>query len=150
MTEKDKYTCQHVFIQLIKEKDVKYNKISFPACAAEIARKLIKQNDREHFIVLCLDGSNHVVCVNTVHVGTVSSVNTNLREVLKPAILSNSCSIIVVHNHPSGDPAPSNSDHSITEKIQEASKLFDIKLLDHVILGDDDKFYSFKEEGFIQ
>lgn len=145
-----KYTCQHVFIQLIKEKDVEYDKILFPACAIEIARKLIQQNDREHFIVLCLDGSNRVVCVNTVHVGTVSSVNTNLREVLKPAILSNSCSIIVVHNHPSGDPAPSNNDYCITGKIRDACKLFDIRLLDHVILGDDDKFYSFKEEGFIQ
>ncbi|MBC8521282.1 MAG: JAB domain-containing protein [Methanomicrobia archaeon] len=148
--KKETYTCQHVFIQLIKEKDVEYDKITFPACATEIARKIIKQNDREHFIVLCLDGSNHVVCVNTVHVGTVSSVNINLREVLKPVILSNSCSIIVVHNHPSGDPAPSDNDHRITEKIQEACKLFDIPLLDHVILGDDNKFYSFKDEGLLQ
>lgn len=71
------------------------------------------------------------------------------REVFKLAILGNSASIILFHNHPSGDTTPSKEDINITERIKEAGKIIGIELIDHIILGDENKYTSLKEKGII-
>ncbi|MFA5032273.1 MAG: JAB domain-containing protein [bacterium] len=95
----------------------------------------LRKKDREYFVVLCLNSKNRVLCINTISVGTLNASMVHPREVFKPAILANSASIILAHNHPSGEPEPSREDKEITKQIMEAGKILNIPLLDHVILG---------------
>ena len=95
--------------------------------------------------VLCLNTRNELIGVTEVSRGTVNSSLVHPREIFRTAILSNATNIIMVHNHPSGDPKPSPEDKSVTKKLIHASEIIGIELLDHVIIGD--TFYSFKEEG---
>ena len=97
----------------------------------------VKDYNEEHLYVVCLDTKN---CVNKVHricIGTLNASLIHPREVFKAAIKENSFSIILVHNHPSGDPAPSEEDIEITKKIIETGEILGILVLDHVIIGKD-------------
>lgn len=96
-------------------------------------------------MILFLDSKNRVVKDETISIGTLNASIIHPREVFKSAIRESANSIILVHNHPSGDPKPSEEDMQITEKLFEAGKLLDIKVLDHVIIGKDN-FHSFKDE----
>jgi len=101
--------------------------------------------DKEHFMILHLDTRKRVIKDEIVSVGTLNSSLIHPREVFKSAIKESANSIILVHNHPSGEPDPSNEDEDITEKIFDAGELLNIQVLDHVIIGDN-KYYSFKEK----
>ena len=98
--------------------------------------------------VLCMNTRNELIGVTEVSRGTVNASLVHPREIFRTAILSNATSIIMVHNHPSGDPKPSPEDKHVTKKIMQASEIMGIELLDHVIVGDG--FYSFKEEGELE
>jgi len=101
--------------------------------------------DKEHFMILHLDTRNRIIKDEIVSVGTLNSSLIHPREVFKSAIKESANSVILVHNHPSGEPDPSNEDEDITEKIFDAGELLNIQVLDHVIIGDN-KYYSFKEK----
>ena len=109
----------------------------------------------EHFFALFLNRKNRPIGFKEITRGTATSSLVHPREVFKPAICSSCSSIIVAHNHPSGDPSPSSADIQVTRQIREAGKVLGIELLDHVILGErefdprDTGFYSFKESGLI-
>jgi len=103
--------------------------------------------DREHFLTLILDGKNRVIAIDEVAVGTATAALVHPREVLKTVLLANGVSIILVHNHPSGDPTPSEEDVAITERIKAAAELMGIRLLDHVVLGDG-HFRSLARDGW--
>ena len=105
-------------------------------------------HDREEFIIIGLDGKNRLQFLNSVSMGCLTSSIVHPREVFKPAILGNAVSLILCHNHPSGDPTPSQEDISITSKLVAAGELLGIKILDHVIIGDD-RFISFADKGLI-
>src|SRR3972149_7061142 len=94
-------------------------------------------HDREEFIIIGLDGKNRLQFLNSVSMGCLTSSIVHPREVFKPAILGNAVSLILCHNHPSGDPTPSQEDISITSKLVAAGELLGIKILDHIIIGDD-------------
>lgn len=113
-----------------------------------LMRPLASQADRENFWVLCLDGKNRLIGINSCHVGTLNSATISAREVYKTAILSNAASIICCHNHPSGDPAPSSEDRRVTEKLHAAGTHLDIRLLDHIVIGDTE-YFSFADAGII-
>ena len=102
----------------------------------------------ERFIALALSTKNHVVAVLPVSSGSLNASIVHPRELFQRAILSNAASIIVCHNHPSGDPTPSPEDIALTRKLVEAGLLLDIPVLDHIVLGYA-KFVSFKEKGLI-
>jgi len=102
--------------------------------------------NKEHFLLITLDGSSKVIGHYVIHIGTLNQSLVHPREVFRPAILDNSAGIIIAHNHPSGTLEPSRADTQITQRIKEVSKLVGIELLDHVILGTNG-FYSFSEEG---
>ena len=104
--------------------------------------------DTERLIVVCVDTKLRVSAYSTVSIGTLTASIVHPREVFKVAILSNSSGIIVVHNHPSGDPGPSDEDSRITERIAEAGNIMGIPLLDHVIIGDG-SHHSFADAGDI-
>ena len=101
--------------------------------------------DREHFVVLLLDIKNKVIGINTVSIGNLDSSIAHPREVFKPAILSNAGSILLAHNHPSGDPTPSREDIEITHRLVNAGNILGINVLDHIIIGDG--YRSLKEAG---
>lgn len=121
-------------------------KIKSPADVAELAMAYSKGLDREHLIVIMLDTKNSVIGINTVTVGSLNAATVCMRELFKPAIIANSASIIVSHNHPSGDPTPSPEDVSVTRMIVEAGKLLAIDVLDHIVCGED-RWVSLKERG---
>jgi DNA repair protein RadC len=101
---------------------------------------------QEQLRVLCLDTKNRVVSQHTVYQGTVNSSVVRAAEVYKPAITRTCPAIVVVHNHPSGDPTPSPEDIRTTEQLRKAGELLDIDLLDHIILGQQ-RHVSLKERG---
>ena len=101
---------------------------------------------KEHLRSLLLDSKNRVMKTCTVSIGILDSSLVHPREVFKDAIIASAAGIIVVHNHPSGDPSPSAEDRRITQRLHECGQLLGIELLDHIILGDN-RFVSLKERG---
>ena len=104
--------------------------------------------EKEEFRILILDTKNQVTKVETISIGTLNASIVHPREVFKTALLNSANSIILVHNHPSGDPTPSNEDINITNRLIDAGTLLGIKVLDHIILGDN-RYLSFKENNLI-
>ena len=102
-------------------------------------------------MVLMLDQKNRVIGINTVSVGSLTASVVHPRECFKPAILSNAASIILAHNHPSGQPQPSQEDRVLTVRLVTAGKLLGISILDHVIIGDGtSSYFSFADEGLLE
>lgn len=124
-----------------------YGVLRDSAVAAVALRPYFAGLDREQFLVCCLDAKNASIGVNIVSIGTLTLSLVHPREVFKPAILLNAAAIIAVHNHPSGDPTPSPEDRTLTTRLREAGDLLGIRLLDHLILGDD-RLYSFADQGW--
>ncbi len=102
--------------------------------------------DREQFRIVLLDAKNHVLGVRVVSVGSLSSSIVHPREIFKEAIARSSAAIILVHNHPSGDPTPSQEDVEVTRRLEEAGRLLGIEVLDHIVVGDN-RYVSFRERG---
>lgn len=103
---------------------------------------------REHFRIVMLDNKNFIIEVHEVSIGSLNSAIVHPREVFKNAIRRSSASIILVHNHPSGNTEPSKEDIDITDRLVECGNLLGIKVLDHVIIGSNG-YFSFKEESMI-
>lgn len=139
-----------VQVKLVREKTLFYKdrKIRSPHDAYELIQNFIGDVDREHFIVLCLDTKNQPTCIQVVHIGSLNSSIVHPREVLKSALLSNSASIIVAHNHPSNVADPSPEDIEVTKRLIEAGKIIGVELLDHLIICTD-SFRSLKESGYL-
>jgi DNA repair protein RadC len=140
-----------VKIQMVRDGTLEYGKkaIKGPQDLAELGQKVIQNSDREVFLLVCLNTRNHINCIHVVSIGTVNTSLVTPREVLKVAILSNSASVAFIHNHPSGDPDPSDDDIKITNRLVECGRLFGIGLIDHVIISDNGKYESFMEKGLI-
>ncbi len=103
--------------------------------------------DREHLVIMMLDCRMNVIGINTVAIGSLTSMLVSPREVFKPALLSNAASIMLAHNHPSGDPTPSPEDVTITQNLAQAGDYLDIFINDHIIVGADGRYVSLKERG---
>ena len=115
---------------------------------AELLRPRFRVEKREHFLVLPLSAKNEVLMVADVSVGTLTNALVHPREVFEPPIRCGAAHIILAHNHPSGDPAPSAEDHRLTRVLKDAGALLGIPVTDHVIIGGDG-FFSFVEEGVL-
>ena len=109
----------------------------------------IASSDREVFVVLHLDTRNRVVAHETTSIGSQNASLVHPREVFKAAILKGATSIILAHNHPSGDPAPSKDDIDLTHRLVEAGGLMGIDVLDHVIVAPPGESVSMKELGIL-
>lgn len=134
--------------QVIKEETVEKNIIRTPEDGAKIARKFIGEDDREIFFVMCLNTKNKVVAVHRAHVGSLNASIVRPADVFKAAILNNSASIVVCHQHPSNNCSPSYEDVRITARLVEVGRMIDIDVLDHIIIGGSN-FVSLKEHGYI-
>ena len=117
-----------------------------PSQVFEMFRDL-RQEAKEHFIALHLDGKNRIICFDRVSIGSLNHSIVHPREVFKTACLSSAAAILLLHNHPTGDTSPSREDLEITRRIREAGDLLGIKVLDHIIIGD--SYLSFVEQGLI-
>lgn len=158
--------------QLMKVHGIKESKAAQIAACFEIARRLESFNDegkpkinspedvyrliypkmraqnKEMFIELCLDTKNQVLKEEIISIGSLNANVVHPREVFKMALVESAAHIIVAHNHPSGDPAPSREDIEITRKLVETGSIMGIEVLDHVIIGDG-RHFSMKEAGHI-
>ncbi len=118
--------------------------------AATLLHTYLADVDREHFVVLMLDQKNKVIGINTVSIGSLTASIVHPREVFKVAILANCASILIGHNHPSGNCQPSREDRALTQRLVEAGKLLGIAILDHIIIGDGTSaYFSFADEGLL-
>lgn len=134
----------------IKELDVVYKKTKhkpFNCCVnhskklADFFTPILKDRTEENFYVALLDSQNNIVGYQLISRGTLNSTIVHPRDILKAALLTNAASIVLVHNHPSGEFKPSQQDRELTIRIKEACKIMGITLLDHIIIGDG--YYSF-------
>lgn len=133
---------------LYQSKWYSQKKITSPADVAEIFIPLLRDEIKEQFIVVCLNSSNKIIKFERISQGNLNSSVVHPREIFKSAVENNSASIILIHNHPSENPEPSNEDISITKKIVEAGKMMDIPVYDHVIIAGN-SYTSFVERRLI-
>ncbi len=123
-------------------------KISSPSDAAVLLMEEMRYYKKEYFKIILLDTKNNIKKVSEISVGSLNSSIVHPREVFSEAVVNSASSIILVHNHPSGESEPSHEDIVLTNRLDECGKILGIKVLDHIIIGDG-VFYSFKEEGLL-
>lgn len=134
----------------VKEADFPYSAVQMtsPEAVAGFARSL-EDADVEKFIVLYLNTKNKLIGIK-INSGTIDRQVIWPREIIKEAILSGAQSLVLIHNHPSGDPSASQEDIALTKTIIDAATLMDIRVLDHVIIGEAGKYISMTERGLMQ
>ena len=135
-------------LQMVQEDAFPYGdqRVSDAAAAAKMAYPLFARADREMMAVLSVNSSMQPLAFEIVAVGGINTCYVDMKNMFKHAILNNAGNIICFHNHPGGSHLPSKEDRKITEKIQKAGELLDIRLVDHIILCDD-CYYSFCRKG---
>ena len=107
----------------------------------------LRNETKEYFFTLHLDGKNRTICIDPVSVGSLNQSIVHPREVYSSALKSKSAAILLLHNHPTGDTTPSREDLEITRRLKEAGELLGVKVLDHIIIGD--SYLSFVERGLL-
>ena len=143
-------------VSLVKDETISFTpeRLNNSQQASRLIRDLILNNgqpDREQFVVAFLNAKNVITGLNIVSVGSLSSAVVTPREVLKPAILSNSAAIILAHNHPSNNLEPSKEDMFITEQIIRAAYAVGITVHEHLIISmENQEYFSFADQGLIK
>jgi DNA repair protein RadC len=116
-----------------------------------ILHQYLEGTDRENLCAVLLNQKNEITGISTISIGSLTSSVAHPREIFKVAILANCASLIIVHNHPSGDPQPSKEDRALTARLLEAGKILGIPLVDSIIIGDgNEKYFSFADEGLLE
>ena len=141
-----------VRLAMIKERELPYRtagkNVDNPEKVMELAGQILKGADREYFLVLSMNTRNVPQALETVAVGSVNAAGVVPREAFKHAVLANAATVILVHNHPSGNCTPSREDRMMTKRMEEAGQLLGIPVEDHVIIGDG--YFSFREQGLLK
>lgn len=109
--------------------------VETPEAAADLLRPRLAEKKKEHFLALLLDARHHLIRISPIAVGSLSASLVHPRELFKEAIAASAAAVIVAHNHPSGDPEPSEHDLILTKRLAQAGKLLGIEVLDHLIIG---------------
>ena len=139
--------------QRLARETLSKQKIDSPELANELVGAEMRRLHKESLRVILLDTRYHLIRIEEVSIGSVNESIAHPRDVFRPAVVSSAYAVIVVHNHPSGDPSPSQTDHSLTRRLAEAAELLQIKLLDHIIIGAPSEqgtgYFSFKEAGVL-
>jgi DNA repair protein RadC len=128
-------------------------KIDTPELVYELLAPEMRALHKESLRVLLLDTRYQLLRIEEVSLGSVNESIAHPRDVFRPAVIASAYAVVVAHNHPSGDPSPSQADHSLTRRLAEAAELLQIKLLDHIIIGAPAEgraaYFSFKEAGVL-
>jgi DNA repair protein RadC len=122
--------------------------IKNPQSVIKAIRASIKDKAKEHFKLILLNARNKILGISTISIGSLNASIVHPREVFKDAITHNAYSVVLAHNHPSGDPEPSEDDLTITKRLIEAGKNLGIEVIDHIIIAKNG-YFSFKEKGLI-
>lgn len=128
-------------------------KVHNPEAVAEVFREVLKNENevdqyKEHFWAMGLNTKNRVLYLELVSLGCLTESVVHPREVFKSAIIKSAANLIFCHNHPSGDPEPSTNDIIVTQELKKGGNILKIKILDHIIIGED-KIFSFQSEGML-
>lgn len=123
-------------------------RVTSPSIAANYVLSEMSVLEQEHFRIMTLNTKKEINFIREISKGTINMTIVHSREVFRDAISDNAHSIILIHNHPTGDPSPSKEDIKLTKNLLEASKIIGIDILDHIIIGDN-KYFSFLEEGLL-
>ena len=123
-------------------------RVTSPDVVVNLVMEDMKLLQKEHFNIAILDTKNQIISIENISIGTLNASIVHPRDVFNAAIKKNANSVILLHNHPSGDVNPSNEDISITKRLIEAGNIIGIKVLDHIIIGND-VFLSMKETNFM-
>ncbi len=140
--------CFEIARRLESFKEAEKPRVSSPEDVYRWIYPKVREQKKEMFIELCLDTKNRIIREDIISVGSLNSNIVHPREVFKLALTESAANIIVVHNHPSGDPTPSREDIEITKKLARTGEIMGITVLDHVIIGDR-RHFSMKEAGHI-
>jgi len=139
--------------QRLARETLSRDKIDAPELVYQLLAPEMRVLHKESLRVILLDTRYHLVRIQEVSLGSVNESIAHPRDVFRPAVIASAYAVIVVHNHPSGDPSPSQADHSLTRRLAEAAELLQIKLLDHIIIGAPaegrEPYFSFKEAGVL-
>ncbi|WP_100011954.1 RadC family protein [Lentibacillus sediminis] len=122
--------------------------IRSPEDGADYIMEEMRSLNQEHFVALFLNTKNQIIHRQTIFIGSLNASIVHPREVFREAVKRSAASIIVAHNHPSGDPSPSQEDIHVTRRLSESGKMIGIELLDHLVIGNR-KFVSLKEKGYL-
>ena len=145
MTEKP-YSLDKVAIRMVKEPPLySSTPVRSPDDAVRLVSEMLKGYDREVFCLVNFRNDMSPINMNIVSVGTLNASIAHPRDILKSPVLSNAASVMIFHNHPSGSLEPSKEDVQVTDKLQKLFSLVEIPLLDHIIIGIGDRYYSFRE-----
>lgn len=140
-------------VTLEKEASTNHPELSYaiksPDDAVTVGRGFMRihEEPEEYMYMICMNIKNKIIGVFEISHGTVNASLVQPREVFQKALLANAVSIIVMHNHPSGDPTPSREDIEVTKRLVEAGKIVGVEVLDHIIIGD--WYSSLKEKGYV-
>lgn len=126
----------------------RFDRFTSPQQVFDYFNHEFRDSRKEYFLVLLLDGKNRIIRRVQISEGSLNQSIVHPREVFSPAVKETSAAVILVHNHPTGDPAPSSEDIAITRRLKEAGEIMGIKVLDHIIIGDGE-YVSFVERGLL-
>lgn len=135
-------------VRMASRRAAAFLRFDTPSSVADYYMERMRHQEKEVVLLLLLDSKLNLIEEYLVSLGTAKASLLSSREVFVEALKCRACYLMLLHNHPSGDPHPSGQDVSITQKIKEAGELMDIPLLDHIILGDN-RYMSFKEEDLL-
>lgn len=135
-------------VRRLSKENEKIDVVHGPEDVAHFAMPILRDELKEHFAILSLNTKNHIIGWDVVSVGSLTASIVHPREVFEVALRHHAASIILVHNHPSGDPAPSKEDIAVTQRLTKAGKVMDVPVLDHIIIGNH-RFVSLKERGIL-
>jgi len=151
MSSPNSYKLEQVGIRMVKEPPLYSTEpINSPEAAVRIIADTLKNYDQEVFCVVNLRNDMKPINVNVVSVGTLNASIAHPREILKSTILSNAAAVLLFHNHPSGNLTPSHEDIALTARMQEICTMLGTPVQDHIIVGNDDRYFSFREQNILQ
>lgn len=141
---------EYMKCKLVRERECNYAPVQSPSAAADILLDLgLDEAAEEYVYLLCLNSRGEITAIHEVAHGSLSECAVSSRAVFMRALLSSAASVIIVHNHPSGDATASDFDIEVTEKLKKAGLLLDIPVIDHLIIASNKTWYSFKANGMI-
>lgn len=148
---KPKKRVDIVSLQMVKESTTLYagRQCNSPDAMYRLFAPFIETKDREYLVMAGLNQKMEPTIIQTIHIGTINQSLAFPRDILKAALLSNSVSICIAHNHPSGDVTASFADIQLTKQLEKACKLLQIKLQDQLIIGSTGDYLSLRAEGYI-
>lgn len=133
---------------ILQERFLRSNYLVSPDLARRYLRVAFGKEDREVFGMVLMDNRHGVLDLAKLFYGTIDGASVHPREVVKTALSHNAAAVLLVHNHPSGNPEPSTADRRLTERLKEALQLVDVRVIDHMVIGSDE-VVSFAERGLI-